>query len=437
MLSHPVEQRPVSRRQLLQASLLTAGGAALADVLRLRSLAASQSAPRRETSVIFVVLGGGPSQYETYTPKPEAPVEYRGAFGSISTRVPGVSFCELLPQQAQLMDKVSIVRSVHHEQASHIALHIVYTGYDLRSSANALKGEMPTVGSVASRVRGVGPTGIPAFVALPRLFAYASPHWLGAQHQYFGVREDPNEPDFQVSNLAPNEKVTVDQLQDRRALRRRLDRQTRMVDLERSADTIDAFSQQAFDLVTGEAARKAFDIERETPALRDRYGRTSIGQRMLLARRLVEAGVPFVTVRMGDWDDHIDLPGRIRKRAPEYDAGLSALINDLHERDMQRDVLVVAMGEFGRTPRVNPNGGRDHYPAVNNVLLSGGDFRMGQVIGETDRNGAEVVEAPYRPQSVLAMVYRHLGIDPGMTFKDYAGRPRYVLEQREPITELI
>jgi uncharacterized protein (DUF1501 family) len=274
-------------------------------------------------------------------------------------------------------------------------------------------------------------------VALPSPFAYASPHWLGAQHQYFGVREDPNEPDFQVNNLAPNAKVTTEQLQDRRSLRRQLDRRTQLADLERSAETIDAFSQQAFDLVTGEAARKAFDIERESPAMRDRYGRTSVGQRMLLARRLVEAGVPFVTVRMGAWDDHVDLPGRIRPRAPEYDAGLSALIEDLHQRGMQRDVLVVAMGEFGRTPRINPNGGRDHFPAVNNVLLSGGDFRMGQVIGETDRNGAEVTEAPYRPQSVLAMVYRHLGIDPGMTFNDYSGRPRYVLEHRTPIAELI
>jgi hypothetical protein len=422
---------------MLETSLLTMGGAALADVLRLRSLAASRGAPQRETSVIFVILGGGPSQYETYTPKPEAPVEYRGAFGPVSTSVPGVSFCELLPRQAKLMDKMAVVRSVHHEQASHIALHIVYTGYDLRNSANTRKGEMPTVGSVASKVRGPGPSGIPAFVALPSPFAYASPHWLGAQHQYFGVREDPNEPDFQVNNLAPNAKVTTEQLQDRRSLRRQLDRRTQLADLERSAETIDAFSQQAFDLVTGEAARKAFDIERESPAMRDRYGRTSVGQRMLLARRLVEAGVPFVTVRMGAWDDHVDLPGRIRPRAPEYDAGLSALIEDLHQRGMQRDVLVVAMGEFGRTPRINPNGGRDHFPAVNNVLLSGGDFRMGQVIGETDRNGAEVTEAPYRPQSVLAMVYRHLGIDPGMTFNDYSGRPRYVLEHRTPIAELI
>jgi len=422
---------------MLQTSLLTMGGAALADVLRLRSLAASRGAPRRETSVIFVILGGGPSQYETYTPKPEAPVEYRGAFGPVSTSVPGVSFCELLPKQAKLMDKMAVVRSVHHEQASHIALHIVYTGYDLRNSANTRKGEMPTVGSITSKVRGPGPSGIPAFVALPSPFAYASPHWLGAQHQYFGVREDPNEPNFQVNNLAPNTKVTVEQLQDRRSLRRQLDRRTQLTDLERNSETIDAFSQQAFDLVTGEAARKAFDIERESPAMRDRYGRTSVGQRMLLARRLVEAGVPFVTVRMGAWDDHVDLPTRIRPRAPEYDAGLSALIEDLHERGMQRDVLVVAMGEFGRTPRINPNGGRDHFPAVNNVLLSGGDFHMGQVIGETDRNGAEVTEAPYRPQSVLAMVYRHLGIDPGMTFIDYSGRPRYVLEHRTPIAELI
>ncbi|HEX5106569.1 MAG TPA: DUF1501 domain-containing protein, partial [Pirellulaceae bacterium] len=170
---------------------------------------------------------------------------------------------------------------------------------------------------------------------------------------------------------------------------------------------------------------------------RDRYGRNAFGQRLVMARRLVEAGVPYVAVRTADWDDHAQLVSRMKARCPEFDRGIAALITDLRERGMTQDVLVVAMGEFGRTPRVNQNGGRDHWPAVASVLISGGRYRMGQVIGATDSHGAYVAAAPYQPQSVLALVYRHLGIDPSLTFLDYTGRPRYVLEERQSITELI
>ncbi len=413
------------------------GGLTLTDILKSRVAAAQSGRVPSDTSVIFVTLGGGPSQFETYDPKPDAPAEYRGSFNPINTKVAGVRFCELLPRQAAIMDQLAIVRSVHHEQASHIAEHIVETGYDLKNSANSLKGEMPSVGAVASRVRGANHSGIPGYVSLPKHHAYAGAHWLGAQHHFFAVNDDPNDPSFKVSNLALSPQLSIARLHDRQTLHRQFDRIKQIRDLSGQADSLDAISQQAFDLITGERTQQAFDISQEASHVRDRFGRNSLGQRMLLARRLVEAGVPFVTVRMFDWDDHKQLDENIKQRAPRYDVAISALIDDLRQRGMQRDVLVVAMGEFGRTPRINVYAGRDHWPAVNSVLLAGGDYQMGQVIGATDDKASRVIAAPYRPQNVLAMVYRHLGIDPAMTFADFSGRPRYVLEERDAIVELM
>jgi uncharacterized protein (DUF1501 family) len=234
--------------------------------------------------------------------------------------------------------------------------------------------------------------------------------------------------------------TTTGVLQERQTLLQSFNESPQVADDATRA--IDAYQTQALELLTGNRARRAFDLGQEPDRLRDHYGRNDMGQRMLLARRLVEAQVPFVAVRFTpgvgpDWDDHADLAGRMRQRAPIYDQGLSALIEDLRQRGLNRDVLLVAMGEFGRTPRVNQNAGRDHWPAVSSVLLAGGSYRMGQVIGASDSRGGAVTQAPYPPQSVLVMIYRHLGIDPAMTFPDFTGRPRHILEEREPIVELL
>ena len=438
---------PCTRRTLLQASSLSIGGATLANLLQLR--AESHSSPSdatrlsRSTSVIFVTMGGGASQFETFDPKPQAPVEYRGQFESIATGVPGVQFCELLPQLARIAGQVAVIRSVHHEQASHIAEHIVETGYDLVNGASTRNGDKPSMGSIVSRMRGVGPSGIPGYVSLPRHHAYSSPHWVGAQHHFFAVDGDPNQETFAVNNLALTNLLTADRLRVRRSLQTAFSNtatfsnDTGGAGRTGEAAAIDRFSQQAFDLVTGERAQRAFNINHEDPRVRERYGRNAFGQRLLLARRLVEADVPFITVRTFDWDDHDKLAKRMQDRCPAFDHGLTALIEDLADRGLNRDVLVIAMGEFGRTPRVNGNGGRDHFPAVNSVLLAGGNFRMGQIIGASDRIGSQATQAPYRPQNVLAMVYRHLGIDPSLTFNDFSGRPRHILEERAPINELI
>jgi hypothetical protein len=426
----------VSRRSFLGAAVASL---TLPNVLRLR---AAVVADTRCTAVIFVYLGGGAAQHETFDPKPDAPVEYRGPFRSTPTSVPGVRFSETMPHLARLMKDLAIIRSVHHREGSHIALHVVECGYFLRSIANARTGEMPAVGSVASRVRSGGAVGLPGFVSLPRPGAYCGPAHLGAQHAPFIVNGDPSAADFQVANLALARGLTPSLMQERQAFLRSLEGLPPALQGDDSAAMIDAYQTQALDLLTGERARLAFDLSKEPDRLRDRYGRNEIGQRMLLARRLVEANVPFVAIRHTpatgiDWDDHEDLSGRMLRRAPGYDQGMASLIEDLQQRGLSRDVLIVAMGEFGRTPRVNQNAGRDHWPAVSSVLVAGGSYRMGQVIGASDSRGGAVTQAPYPPQSALAMVYRHLGIDPAMTFRDFTGRPRHVLEEREPIVELL
>jgi uncharacterized protein (DUF1501 family) len=426
----------LTRRELLRLSAIATGSAALPYILRLRA-AAAQGKSSPQTAVIFVQLGGGASQFETYDPKPDAPAEYRGDFGVIATSVPGVRFCELLPQQARLMHELAIVRSVQHREASHIALHVVETGYFLRNISKALKGEMPAVGAVAARLRPPLGGELPGFVSLPRAHAYSGPNYLGGQYAAFTVNDDPSAADFQVSNLALAKGLSAEKLADRRRLLTSFDAAARAIDGSDTAQTIDVFQRQALELLTSPKARTAFDLAREPDSLRDRYGRNAFGQRLLLARRLVEAGVPFIAVRMADWDDHDKLAERIKQRAPIYDQGIAALVTDLRERGMTQEVLVVAMGEFGRTPRVNQQAGRDHWPAVSSVLFAGGRYRMGQVIGASDSKGAAVAEAPYPPQSVLAMVYRHLGIDPAAAFPDFTGRPRYILEERQPIGELM
>jgi uncharacterized protein (DUF1501 family) len=273
-------------------------------------------------------------------------------------------------------------------------------------------------------------------VSLPKAIYYSGPHWLGGRYQAFNVDADPAAADFAVKGLALAPGLSGERLSARRALRAATDR-SKIADPDGAAQAAGEFTERAFDLLLGSRAHTAFDLTKESPATRDAYGRHAYGQRLLLARRLVEAGVPFVAVRMADWDDHDKLMERMPPRMAMFDGATAALIDDLRERGLARRVLVVAMGEFGRTPKVNPNGGRDHWPGVNSVLLAGGNYQMGRIVGATDALGGEPTAAPYRPENVLSMVYRHLAIDPATTFPDHAGRPRYLLEEREPIRELL
>jgi hypothetical protein len=428
----------VARRSFLKSGFLGLVGLSLADVLRLK--AAGVEASRGDSkSVIFVELAGGPTQFETYDPKPNAPLEYRGEFGVCSTSVPGVIFSELMVRQAAVMDRLSIVRSVHHQSNSHDpSSHLSQTGYYKRGpkGGRSAADTMPCFGSVIARVRGSNAAGLPAYVAVPNMMRNGQASYLGKSYNPFETVNDPSKPDFKVQNLSLVGGLTGGRLDDRRGLLSSLNRQRRLLDLEGSAVALDRFTEQAFDLVTGPQAQAAFDLPSEPDSLRDSYGRNGTGQSLLLARRLVEAGVTCVTVRVTGWDDHSKLAKGLKQRGPAYDQGIASLVTDLYDRGMNDQVLVVAMGEFGRTPRYNGNAGRDHWGSVMSVLLAGGGLKSG-IVGASNSRGEVPAAAPYRPENVLAMIYRHLGIDPHLTFDDFAGRPRYILEERGLIRELI
>ena len=428
----------LNRRNFLRAGLWGTGGIGLADLLRLRTAAADgHSAP--DTAVIYLLQSGGPTQFETYDPKPLAPQEIRGDFAAIETSVPGVQFSELMAQQAQIMDKLTVLRSIHHPSTQHSSsMHLLQTGYYCRPESEV--NETPSVGSCAARMRGANRPGMPPYAAILNEFRYGNSMWLGKGYDPFRVETEPNDDKFAVPNLTLLDGLTVDRIADRRGLLSGFDRARRIVDLRGSAAALDQFSAQALEMVTGDAARRAFNIQAEKPEVRERYGRNLLGQRMLLARRLVEYGVTFVTVGTIGWDHHGDLWNDMRRFVPAFDQAVTALVEDLHERGLAERVLVVAMGEFGRTPRISTiNGlppGRDHWGDVSSVLMAGGGRRGGQIVGASDQHGAFPTAAPYRMECVLAHMYRHLGIDPETTFPDFSGRPRSLLEIRDRITEL-
>lgn len=426
----------VSRRSFVRAGFLGLGGLTLADLLRLRASAAQQSQGRRNTSVIFVELAGGPTHFETYDPKPLAPAEYRGPLGVISTALSGVHFSELMAEQAKVADRLAIIRSVHHKSNSHdTSSHLTQTGFYKRSMKGGAN-TFPSIGSIVARLKGPNGPGLPGYVSLPRVMRNGKASFAGAAYNPFETGGDPNKSKFEVQNLELTKGITVDRLSDRRALQQSLDSLRQLADREGVINALDDFDRQAFELVAGGRAQRAFDISQEKARTRDRYGRNSVGQNLLLARRLVEAGSTFVSVRVTGWDDHSKIAMQMQKKGPDYDQGMAALVEDLHQRGLNQEVLVVAMGEFGRTPRINKNAGRDHWGAVMSVLLAGGPVREGQIIGASNSKGEVPAERPYRPENVLATIYRHLGIDPATTLDDFDGRPRHLLEERSPIVEL-
>ena len=426
----------ITRRSLLRVGALGLGGLTLPQLLAFRAAAKQGQAPRK-TSVIFVELQGGPTHFETYDPKPNAPIEYRGPFQPISTKLPGVQFSELMTEQAKIADRLAVIRSIHHKSSSHrTSSHLTQTGYYLANRQGS-ENEMPCIGSVASRLIGPHAEGLPAYVALQRTMRFGNAAYFGKAFNPFTVTGDPSRDNFEVNNLGLVKGLDASRVSDRRELLQQLGDAREVLDTRGVADAVDQFAVEAFDMVTSGRALAAFDIEDESIQIRDRYGRNRTGQEFLLARRLIEAGVTFVSLRVSSWDDHNGIAKRMRAKGPAYDQALAALVSDLYERGLDQDVLVVAMGEFGRTPKINRNAGRDHWGAVMSVLLSGGGLKVGQVIGSSTAKGEVPQDTPYRPENVLAMVYRHLGVNPEKTFNDLGGRPRYLLEERAEIKELI
>jgi len=437
-----------SRRGFLQAGALGLGGLTLAGLARLRAEGAVRASAAGK-SVILFWLSGGPGHMETWDPKPLAPAEYRGPLRAIDTSVPGVQFSELMPEEARLMDRLAILRTVNHGTGDHTkGNHWMLTGFEgpAFNAPDNRQQRRPALGSAVAKVRGANHRGMPPYVAVPHLrggtdnlFHYAA--YLGGGWNPFVVNSDPNEKNFAVRNLTLHGDLTLERVGDRRALRQELDR------LQRQSEPVmrdlDEHQQSALDLLTSQRVREAFDITRESDQLRDSFGRHTFGQSALVARRLVESGVTFVTVNCVPWDHH-GSPGQYKTEEgarlliPPLDRAIAATIEDLIDRGLYEKTLVVAMGEFGRTPRMNSNAGRDHWGNTFSVLMGCGSMRMGQVVGRSSPRGERVVERPISPQDVAATVYHHLGINPkAITFPDALDRPMALIDDGEPIRELV
>jgi len=424
----------LNRRQMIQAGLGGFFGLSLAELLRRQSAAA---APAKHKAVVFLELVGGPSHFETYDPKPLAPAEYRGPFQPINTKIPGVQFSERMDRTANVADKLAVIRSMAHDSGSHrTSAHMMQTGYYLRDRG-AGDNEMPSAGSLTAKLRGSGAPGMPPYVTLPRNISFGRSGWLGAEFNAFETVGNPSKPGFRVPNISLLKGLSTDRLADRRTLLKQMDDSRRVLDNQGLAESMGDYERQAFEMVTDKAARDAFDITQENDAVKDLYGRTRGGQNMLLARRLVERGVSFVTLRIGSWDHHGGIVAGFDYWAAAMDGAVAGFVEDIHKRGLQDDVLLVVTGEFGRTPRMNARGGRDHWGRAMSVLVAGGGLKMGQVVGATDSKGTEPAENPYRPEHLLSMIYRHVGIDPTTTNIDHAGRPRYILESTGLVSELI
>ncbi|MER3416438.1 MAG: DUF1501 domain-containing protein [Gemmataceae bacterium] len=408
----------VTRRDVLRIAAL-GGVLSLADLLRLQ---ASSGTVARKRSVIFIYLPGGPSHIDTYDPKPQAPVEYRGQFKAIPTRLTGVYLCEHMPLQAARMDKLAVIRSVVGGVDEHSDSQVM-TGY---SEAQNRTAQRPSLGSVVARLRSDS-EGVPPFVSLRGLMRGLEPGYLGAAYRAF----TPSGPGMRNLSLARG--ITLERLQDRRSLLNAFDRLRRDLEVSGVLDGMDAYVSQAFDIITSGTMRRALDVSREDPRVRDRYGRAT---QFLLARRLIEAGVGCVTLAFGGWDTHSNNFRTLEQQLPQLDHAVATLLDDLHQRGLAQDTLLVMWGEFGRTPRVNGSAGRDHWPRVMSCLIAGG-VRTGQVIGATNSRGEFAQSRPCTIQNVLATVYRFLGIDPAMTFTDHRGRPVHLLDDPQPIAELL
>jgi len=421
-----------NRREFLRAGGLCVGGLTLPDLLRFQATA-SQPTQSNGKAVIMVYLNGGPSHLDMYDLKPDAPVEYRGEFQPTRTNVPGMDICELMPLQAKIADKFAIVRNMKFQQEGHTAPEL-YSGF--------LRGDRPAIGSVISKLR--ADSGVrnpmPPYVYLGDENHVGHPGFLGKAHQAYI-------PGSKAANLGLAREMTLQKLGDRRDLLKTFDQTHHALDVRGSMTGLDAFNAQALEMMSTNRVRDAFDVSREPEKIRGKYGK---GTEYLLARRLVEAGVPMVAITPqnhglpkdcnGQWDHHDHVFKCLRAVLPQYDQSVHALISDLHDRGLDKDVAVVIWGEMGRTPRVGSQrgtvAGRDHWPQAGFAVLAGGGFTTGQVIGATNARGERPAGEHYTPQNVLATLYTHLGIDPRSTIPDHSGRPVHLLDDTRGIREV-
>jgi hypothetical protein len=443
----------MSRRSFLQLGVAGMASVGLPRLLQAREQSSGSS--KKNTSVILIWLDGGPSHMDLYDMKPDAPAEYRGLWKPIRTKVPGFDITELFPKQAKVTDKFSIVRSLHHDTGDHFSGgHRMLTTKDLGVSGAKNDPMFPGIGAIVAKELGSRQPGIPAYTAVPYASSiginpgYFGGNFLGKQYNPFATGGDPSGPNFTVQNLNLAGGLTLNKMQDRRSLLKHFDVVRKSIDNMAEVQAMDRFSQEAYEFVTGPAARRAFDINHEDPRLRDRYGRHSWGQSVLLARRLAEAGSTFVTVHFGGWDHHWDLKAGMENNLPIVDSAVATLFEDLAERGQLETTLVVLCGEFSRTPKMNDGGnggppgskgtpGRDHWGDSMFCLLGGGGVKGGMIVGSTDRLGTRPATRAVKPDNIHATIYTVLGIDPKLHLFDHTGRPVPVLDDPTPIEELL
>jgi hypothetical protein len=456
----PVPRALLSRRELVRVGALGLGGLTLPGLLRLERLASAEPVKARKAtarSVIVLFLSGGPAHQDMWDLKPEAPEEIRGTFQPVATNVSGIAIGEHMPRMARLADRYAIVRSMRHQQANHpAAAYWMMVGSPIqRPTADASfmsRSDRPHVGSVVSHFLGPGP-GVPAFVLLPEAMAPNGPEragqfagFLGAVCDPYRINSDPNRPDFTPGVLSLEAGLGPQRLEARKALRSAVAQQGQAVAHAAGNEGLDAYYTQAFDLISSPAAQRAFDLSAEPKETRDRYGRHIFGQSVLLARRMVQAGVRLVQV---NWVRHDNGPGgqgydthrnhlawAKDELLPPTDAAFSSLVEDLHRLGLLEETLVVMMGEFGRTPRFNKAGGRDHWPFCFSVVMAGGGIRGGQVFGASDKIGAYPARDPVSPADLAATLYHCLGLDPQAEIRDLQNRP-YPLAPGMPIEALL
>ncbi len=431
-----------TRRGFLQTGLAGLAGLSLPSLLQQNALAAAAGKARSRANVILFWLSGGPSHLDMWDPKPDAPREIRSPFGHIPTKLPGVHVCEHLPLTARLMDKLTIIRSVDCSASDHTPI-TMQAGNPLARRTNDGKdgGGFPSMGSVAAKFRGPNAPGMPGYIALAP--SMVSDIW-GAGHM--GSAFEPVDGKDLAGRLALAPGMTVERLGDRRTLSGQMDQWKRKLAGSEAVAAADQYTQQAFDVLLTGRAQRAFNLDEEKPALRDTYGRDSLGEKALLARRLVEAGATFVTVSgaWGYFDHHGDnvkwggIEKGLRPLLPVVDRTLHAIVTDLEARGMLDSTLVLMMGEFGRSPVINPQAGRDHWQRVMSMVVAGGGMRHGQVIGSTDAKGYDIASRRVSPSDLAATVFHHLGIDPHSDWIDPQGRPRPIItEGGKAIEELI
>jgi hypothetical protein len=425
-----------SRRSFLRAGALTFGGLTIADMMRLQAQG-GEAAANKDLSVILIWQGGGPSHMDMWDLKPNAPSEFRGVFNPIKSNISGYNVSEHMPRIAKVCDKLAILRSVTHPDSGHeSASHMLLTGYKPTNDIPAQ--EMPSYGSIVSKELGPKTGGMPGYVAVPDAPRSSAAAYLGVEYNPFETQGDPNSKDFRVRNLTAAGGVSLERLKSRRAMLKQFDTLRRDADSSGLIEGMDAFSAQAFDLVTSPKVQEAFDLSKESDDLRESYGRNRWGQSLLLSRRLVESGVRFVTMNMGGWDTHNNNFEELKKnKLPNFDAGYASLIEDLYQRGRLDNTMVIVWGEFGRTPRINATAGRDHWSNVFSVVMAGGGLKKGVVVGESDARAEFPKERPISPQDVLATMYHKLGIQTDKTYTNEADRPVEILNVGEPIQEII